>query len=57
MARRTPTAEASGGATTPRATIRGKVDYARQQGLGGTFFWELSGDTPGGELITAINNG
>jgi chitinase len=39
------------------ATIRGKVDYAWQQGLGGTFFWELSGDTLDGELITAINNG
>ena len=39
------------------ATIRGKVGYARQQGLGGTFFWELSGDTGNGELITAIHNG
>lgn len=26
-----------------------------QQGLGGTFFWELSGDTTDGELIKAIN--
>ncbi|RZQ63180.1 glycoside hydrolase family 18 protein [Amycolatopsis suaedae] len=39
------------------ATIRGKVGYARTQGLGGTFFWELSGDTSNGELITAIANG
>jgi hypothetical protein len=22
-----------------------------------SFFWELSGDTPGGELITAIKSG
>ncbi|SFQ07700.1 chitinase [Amycolatopsis arida] len=44
------------GYDTP-ATIRGKVGYARAQGLGGTFFWELSGDTAGGELITAIRNG
>jgi chitinase len=35
-------------------TISGKVAYARDQGLGGAFFWELSGDTPNGELITAI---
>ncbi|AXB43893.1 chitinase [Amycolatopsis albispora] len=39
------------------ATIRGKVGYARTQGLGGTFFWELSGDTPNGELISAIQSG
>ncbi|WP_431041155.1 glycoside hydrolase family 18 protein [Streptomyces sp. P1-3] len=36
------------------ATIAGKMDYKQQQGLGGTFFWELSGDTPDGELIKAI---
>jgi chitinase len=36
------------------ATIRGKVSWAQGQGLGGTFFWELSGDTTGGELIKAI---
>ncbi|MBP2401826.1 Chitinase C precursor [Streptomyces netropsis] len=36
------------------STIAGKMDYKRQQGLGGTFFWELSGDTSGGELIKAI---
>ncbi len=29
--------------------------YKNQQGLGGTFFWELSGDTTDGELIKAIN--
>ncbi|WP_338694308.1 glycoside hydrolase family 18 protein [Streptomyces sp. Q6] len=37
------------------ATIAGKMDYKNQQGLGGTFFWELSGDTTGGELIKAID--
>ncbi|PJE96243.1 chitinase [Streptomyces carminius] len=39
------------------ATVAGKMDYARQQGLGGAFFWEFSGDTSDGELITAIHNG
>ncbi|MGR3938342.1 glycoside hydrolase family 18 protein [Streptomyces sp. BRA346] len=37
------------------ATIAGKMAYKQQQGLGGTFFWELSGDTTSGELIKAIN--
>jgi chitinase len=36
------------------ATISGKMSYAAQQGLGGAFFWELSGDTSNGELITAM---
>ncbi|GGO50891.1 glycoside hydrolase family 18 protein [Streptomyces lasiicapitis] len=36
------------------ATIAGKMNYKNQQGLGGTFFWELSGDTGNGELIKAI---
>ncbi|WP_037369925.1 glycoside hydrolase family 18 protein [Amycolatopsis orientalis] len=36
------------------STIAGKTAYARSQGLGGTFFWELSGDTANGELITAL---
>ncbi|HEY3469938.1 MAG TPA: glycosyl hydrolase family 18 protein [Amycolatopsis sp.] len=39
------------------ATIGGKMSYAKQQGLGGAFFWELTGDTTGGELITAMKNG
>jgi chitinase len=39
------------------ATIGGKMSYARGQGLGGSFFWELSGDTTNGELVTAISNG
>ncbi|MEU9623769.1 glycoside hydrolase family 18 protein [Streptomyces sp. NPDC048155] len=37
------------------ATIATKMDYKNQQGLGGTFFWELSGDTTNGELIKAIS--
>jgi len=37
------------------STIGGKMTYKNQQGLGGTFFWELSGDTTNGELIKAIN--
>jgi chitinase len=39
------------------STIGGKMAYAKDQGLGGAFFWELSGDTTGGELIAAIRNG
>ncbi|AQS70640.1 glycoside hydrolase family 18 protein [Streptomyces pactum] len=39
---------------TPR-TIATKMAYKNQQGLGGTFFWELSGDTADGELIRAID--
>ncbi|MEV6700156.1 glycosyl hydrolase family 18 protein [Streptomyces sp. NPDC051453] len=37
------------------ATIAGKMDYKNQQGLGGTFLWELSGDTTNGELIKAVD--
>ncbi|WP_251092573.1 glycoside hydrolase family 18 protein [Streptomyces sp. Caat 7-52] len=37
------------------ATIATKTAYKNRQGLGGTFFWELSGDTANGELIKAIN--
>ena len=40
---------------TPQ-TIAGKMGYVRQQGLGGAFFWEFSGDTSNGELITAMKN-
>ncbi|MGW5718870.1 glycoside hydrolase family 18 protein [Amycolatopsis sp. NPDC003865] len=36
------------------STIAGKVSYAQQQGLGGAMFWELSGDTTDGELISAV---
>ncbi|MDX3229106.1 glycoside hydrolase family 18 protein [Streptomyces sp. ME19-01-6] len=37
------------------STIAGKMTYKQQQGLGGTFFWELSGDTSNGELIKSIS--
>ncbi|MEV5801210.1 glycoside hydrolase family 18 protein [Streptomyces collinus] len=37
------------------ATIGTKMTYKNQQGLGGTFVWELSGDTANGELIKAID--
>ncbi|MBV2354550.1 glycoside hydrolase family 18 protein [Streptomyces sp. J2-1] len=37
------------------ATIGTKMAYKDAQGLGGTFVWELSGDTPDGELIHAVN--
>ena len=40
---------------TPQ-TMTGKMDYVHQQGLAGTFFWELSGDTSDGELIRVIGN-
>jgi chitinase len=40
---------------TPQ-TIAGKMGYAKSQGLGGAFFWELSGDTTRGELISAIRS-
>ncbi|EST29293.1 hypothetical protein N566_22380 [Streptomycetaceae bacterium MP113-05] len=39
------------------STINGKMDYAKDQGLGGAFFWEFSGDTASGELVSAIDNG
>ncbi|MFG2625521.1 glycosyl hydrolase family 18 protein [Streptomyces sp. NPDC048473] len=39
------------------ATIASKMTWAKGQGLGGAFFWEFSGDTTNGELVSAINNG
>ncbi|MCX4765009.1 glycoside hydrolase family 18 chitinase [Streptomyces sp. NBC_01275] len=39
------------------ATIGTKMAWAKTQGLGGAFFWEFSGDTSNGELVTAINSG
>jgi chitinase len=39
------------------STISGKMSYAKTQGLGGAFFWEASGDTGNGELISAVRNG
>ncbi len=37
-------------------TIATKMNYKKSQGLGGAFFWELSGDTSSGALITALYN-
>jgi chitinase len=34
-----------------------KAQYVRKHKLGGLMFWELSGDTPDGELIDAIAGG
>ncbi|ULR53399.1 glycoside hydrolase family 18 chitinase [Streptomyces deccanensis] len=39
------------------STIAGKMTWAKNQGLGGAFFWEFSGDTTNGELVNAISNG
>ncbi|ROQ82854.1 chitinase [Streptomyces sp. CEV 2-1] len=39
------------------ATIGTKMAWAKNQGLGGAFFWEFSGDTSNGELVSAMNNG
>ncbi|WP_081237457.1 glycoside hydrolase family 18 chitinase [Streptomyces viridosporus] len=39
------------------ATINSKMAWAKNQGLGGAFFWEFSGDTANGELVNAIDGG
>ncbi|MFC8762349.1 glycosyl hydrolase family 18 protein [Streptomyces sp. NPDC057193] len=39
------------------ATVTSKMSWAKNQGLGGAFFWEFSGDTGNGELLGAINTG
>jgi chitinase len=39
------------------ADITNKAKFASDKNLGGAFFWELSGDTANGELISAIHNG
>jgi chitinase len=39
------------------STIATKMSWKNSQGLGGTFFWEFSGDTSSGSLISAIKNG
>ena len=41
---------------TPQ-TLAEKTAYAKEEGLAGAFFWELSGDTADGELITALDAG
>ncbi|MBL1085791.1 cellulose binding domain-containing protein [Streptomyces actinomycinicus] len=38
------------------ATIASKMAWAKNQGLGGAFFWEFSGDTGNGELVNAISS-
>ncbi|WP_329116447.1 glycoside hydrolase family 18 protein [Streptomyces sp. NBC_01353] len=35
--------------------LRTKSAYVRAKGLGGAMFWSLDGDTPDGELITAVD--
>lgn len=37
--------------------LQDKARYVRRNDLGGIMFWELSGDTPDGELIDAIADG
>jgi chitinase len=39
------------------ATIGTKMAWAKNQGLGGAFFWEFSGDTSNGELVSALSSG
>ncbi|MYT72422.1 MULTISPECIES: glycoside hydrolase family 18 chitinase [unclassified Streptomyces] len=39
------------------ATIGSKMSWAKSQGLGGAFFWEFSGDTSNGELVSAVSSG
>ncbi|MCQ4210809.1 glycoside hydrolase family 18 chitinase [Streptomyces longispororuber] len=39
------------------ATIGSKMSWAKSQNLGGAFFWEFSGDTSNGELVSAIDSG
>lgn len=38
-------------------SLKHKTHYVRLNGLGGVMFWELTGDTSDGELITAIDQG
>ncbi|MEU2617600.1 glycoside hydrolase family 18 chitinase [Streptomyces sp. NPDC007157] len=38
------------------STIAGKMSWAKSQSLGGAFFWDFSGDTSDGELVSAINS-
>ncbi|MFC7304787.1 glycosyl hydrolase family 18 protein [Streptomyces monticola] len=39
------------------ATVTSKMSWAKNQALGGAFFWEFSGDSSNGELVSAINGG
>jgi chitinase len=38
-------------------TLSWKAEYVEERGLGGVMFWELSGDTAGGELVEALHAG
>jgi chitinase len=38
-------------------SLKHKTRYVRLNGLGGVMFWELSGDTSDGDLISAIHEG
>jgi chitinase len=44
------------GYDTPE-TIKTKMAYAKSKSLGGAFAWELSGDTPAADLLTAVSDG
>jgi chitinase len=37
-------------------SLNAKAAYVQDQHLGGAMFWELSGDTPDGELIATLHN-
>ena len=41
---------------TPQ-TVTDKMGWAKDQGLGGAFFWEFSGDSADGALVDAIHTG
>ena len=38
-------------------SIHQKMNFALQEGLGGAFAWELSGDLPDGDLMRSVYNG
>ena len=38
-------------------SLKHKTDYVRHHDLGGIMFWELTGDTDDGDLISAIHEG
>jgi chitinase len=38
-------------------SLKHKTDYVRHHDLGGVMFWELTGDTDDGDLISAIHEG
>ncbi|GAA2781103.1 glycoside hydrolase family 18 protein [Saccharopolyspora taberi] len=39
------------------AELKRKLAYAKQKALGGAMIWSLDGDTPEGELMTAVHEG